>query len=375
MTEVIYLCNYCNYKTRIKCNYQKHLKSKKHTSNKEKSIRKNTKNLAQIELKKVSKIGNLAQFSTNLAQNDQNLAQFSTNLAQTPIPHKCPHCDKTFKNKYSIPRHIKKYCKKVKATTNIETNIETQINNNNLTNHIETQNVDNSKNINITQNVYNIDSKEALDLIQQNLNKINIDTICNVDYQGLILQCKAIIGNIHNFSIELKKNNPELRYFEKTNARDNMISIYKENRFEKMHFDKYNRNELLKIAKLLVKDCNKNRTYNDNLDFICDVLKDPDYYKSLSDEDKQGVDVIIARIKVCEMKSKLQHYNMTKKDKARRLEKSSTYEKATIDSDDDIIFDYDEPLDNDETLLTDDEEGTLFDIKMNKTTPEDDDLI
>lgn len=73
-----YYCKCCEYKTNIKSNYTKHMKTKKH--------------------KKIS----------------QNIAKISPDLAKFSQKNefKCKYCDKTFKHQSSLSKHIKYSCKK-----------------------------------------------------------------------------------------------------------------------------------------------------------------------------------------------------------------------------------------------------------------------
>ena len=157
----------------------------------------------------------------------------------------------------------------------------------------------------------NINSIEDIDKIKEVLSG-KINELCESDNLGLILQSSDIIKNIQNFSIEMKKENKELQYFSKKNGRDNLIDVYKDNKFQKMYFDQYNREDLLKIAKIMLDKCERQKCYDENLNFICEILSDYKHYKNLDEEDKQGIEIILKSIKECEKKSKLEHYNLIK---------------------------------------------------------------
>ena len=76
-----YYCKHCNYDAKIKGNYDRHLKTKKH------------KLLAEISPK---------------------LAEISPKLAEDTTRYECKYCDKNFKHHSSLCKHIKYTCKKNK---------------------------------------------------------------------------------------------------------------------------------------------------------------------------------------------------------------------------------------------------------------------
>lgn len=120
----MYICKECNYMTKIKCNFDKHLKTKKHMNNISNSATQNNqfKQTYTFEPK-------IAQFDTNLAQNCPISAQNSPklpNLAQSAqffseqeknynfieneTKFVCDYCDRGFKRVYHLKRH-QKICK------------------------------------------------------------------------------------------------------------------------------------------------------------------------------------------------------------------------------------------------------------------------
>ena len=84
-----------------------------------------------------------------------------------------------------------------------------------------------------------------------------------------------------------------------------------------MSFKKYNRDDIHKYAKIILKKCGKDKidpdkSYEEKLDLICDVLKDYDYFKNLAGE-YGTIDYIINAIDECEKQSKLECYNLGNK--------------------------------------------------------------
>ena len=258
-TEYKYNCKTCNYYTNNRSGYYQHTRTKKHM-----------------------------KCNSNVTpKSSQSNSKVTRNL-------QCLKCKYIFKYRQGLWNHKKRNnCKSV---------IPIVINNinNGTINNIE------------NKIIFNINSIEDVQKIKEELLKINFNNLCKSDKKGIVLKSSDVINNLQDFSIEMKKENPELQYFKKTNINDNILDIFKDNRFKKTFFDKYNRNDLLKISKVLLEICNKNKIYDETLNYICDILSEYEYYNNLNEEDKHGVDIVLKAIKECEKKSKLEHYNITK---------------------------------------------------------------
>ena len=87
-----FICNLCNFKTILSANYKQHLQTKKH-------IKLNGSNSPDVSPK-------LAEISPTLANVSPKLAEIS--------PIYCKYCDKQFKHRSSLSKHIKYSCKKNK---------------------------------------------------------------------------------------------------------------------------------------------------------------------------------------------------------------------------------------------------------------------
>jgi hypothetical protein len=91
-------CDYCNYTTNIKCNFNKHLKTKKHL----KIIQKYKENGTEDEK------------SINLPPKPSKTLQFThKSLQNPPIPSKfeCKYCHTQFSRKDNLNRHLNTRCK------------------------------------------------------------------------------------------------------------------------------------------------------------------------------------------------------------------------------------------------------------------------
>jgi len=96
-----FTCECCHYSTTIKSNYVKHLSSNKHIIQKYKQTA-----AFKCDVKKVS---------TELAEVSPKLAEVSPELAEaSPKGIFCKYCDKEYKHKSSLSKHIKYSCTKNK---------------------------------------------------------------------------------------------------------------------------------------------------------------------------------------------------------------------------------------------------------------------
>ena len=103
-----YKCIECNYNTRLKGDYTRHLLTQKHYKNMEAKT-SNSVNVSYCDSTKV------AQKSTKNIKTHKTVAQKSTNVAQTIADSlDCEYCTREFKTKANLRRHIKNYCQEKK---------------------------------------------------------------------------------------------------------------------------------------------------------------------------------------------------------------------------------------------------------------------
>jgi hypothetical protein len=114
---VIYECIVCNYNTRLKGDYMRHLSTKKHHKNME--IK--TSICEKIPYQDSTKV---AQMSTKNIKIHKKVAQMSTKVALISSDTiECEYCAREFKTKANLRRHIKNYCqekKKMDAESSIK---------------------------------------------------------------------------------------------------------------------------------------------------------------------------------------------------------------------------------------------------------------
>ena len=103
-----YNCIECNYNTRLKGDYTRHLLTKKHYKNMEAKTSK-CENSSYCDSTKV------AQKSTKNIKTHKTVAQMSTKVAQNSYDSlECEYCTREFKTKANLRRHIKNYCQEKK---------------------------------------------------------------------------------------------------------------------------------------------------------------------------------------------------------------------------------------------------------------------
>ena len=89
----IHVCDLCNYTTKYKSDFTKHLKTKKHRNKSEDSCK-------EIE-----------ELSPNIQNHPKNIQKHPKNIQKHPVKFNCDYCDETFTNFSNKRRHELHRCK------------------------------------------------------------------------------------------------------------------------------------------------------------------------------------------------------------------------------------------------------------------------
>ena len=227
-----YYCVACNYDAKVKGNYEKHLRTKKHQKSTESH---QLVTIDSIDCKDVS----------------ENVKTFQ-----------CKYCCKIFKHKQGMYRHIKYTCKKNEdedlkelarllneqllekniQIERIQKTMQKQIEK--LTNKLQIQNINNQ----IINNVQNIQNN-TINIKLLNYTDTDYSHLTHKDYISCIKECnhcvKTLIEKVH-----FNKDKPENMNIYISNIKGNYIMVYKDNewqieRCKNKIDDLYDNNELV----------------------------------------------------------------------------------------------------------------------------------
>jgi len=218
-----YECELCDYSTKIKTQFTRHLNTKKH---KKRYIE--TKTNETINKKKVY---SPAQTSSNCAGDQhkpaQNQHKTSTNILF------CEHCNQKFKTKDNKSRHIRKYCKILNPQKNSNEELLKDL-------------------LNVQQQQFNIERKELYQQLEKLLDKvgnttniqsnikntIHLNSYGNEDMSHITDQLKTELiripyGMIPKMieAVHFNDNKPENKNISLSNIRDNKIKIFSDNKW------------------------------------------------------------------------------------------------------------------------------------------------
>ena len=254
-----YYCECCNYETKIKTHFSKHLKTKKHNVN-FKSQPFTNQNITNSQNNKPFTNRNITNNKpfTNRPKNNKPFTNRNiTNIEKSYIPHeedekneikkyKCHHCPKVFTTKQAMYRHMKHRCKvsnennmhelvdllnqqiqiydnDILKMKNHNDNLQKQINT--LTKKLEIQTINNHHmNICFQQN-NNAYQNNQINIL--NHGESNYNFLTDTDYIKCIKQCnhcvKTLIEKVH-FNTE----HPENMNIYVSSMKTNYLMIYKD---------------------------------------------------------------------------------------------------------------------------------------------------
>ena len=177
-----FICDCCNYQTKVKANYNKHLLTEKHI--------------------KVSQ--KLAEVSPKVVEVSQKLAEISPEISNL---FKCKYCEQGYKHKSSLSKHIKYSCTKNKTEDLTELvrllNLQLEQQKNEFETKLQSQTKQIEKLMEKLEiNTYNTNSNNTIN-VTNNINLLNYrDTshLTDKDYEKWFLKL------IEKFCINPEKN-------------------------------------------------------------------------------------------------------------------------------------------------------------------------
>lgn len=254
-----YYCECCKYNARVKSSFDKHLKTKKHIESSKSHL-----------------------FVT---PKSPICHQFDTNSQQPSVPpFQCHYCNKNFKYRQGMYRHIKYTCKKNKdedlkelarllnekdhQIVTIQSSMQKQIDK--LTNKLQIQNVVHGD----MNNIYNI----------QLLNHSDTDYshLTPMDYVQCITKCNLCVQNLIE-RVHFNENKPENMNIYISNIKGSYAMIYKDDKWQIVNkkeqidklydfnevvletwYDEYKEQypEIIKSFQSYLKNCDESNTIN-----------------------------------------------------------------------------------------------------------------
>ena len=185
-----YTCEYCNFNTKKKYNYDKHILSNKHKLVESKSV--------------VSQ--KLVEISPKVVEVSQKLAENSSEISNL---FKCKYCDQGYKHKSSLSKHIKYSCTKNKTEDLTELvrllNLQLEQQKNEFETKLQSQTKQIEKLMEKLEiNTYNTNSNNTIN-VTNNINLLNYDQtdtshLTDREYEKYFLKL------IENFCINSEKN-------------------------------------------------------------------------------------------------------------------------------------------------------------------------
>ena len=247
----MYFCEFCNYSTIRKNDFEKHNKTDKHNE-----ILKNlivyggTENLQKKTIRSSTNEHKRAQMPKKVAQKEHksstNVLFCSQKLAQNDNDYRCEYCQKSHKTKANLRRHIKNYCK-IKKKMDLE--------------EIQNKKVEEEQQLKINEAIkkHESEKQQLFNQIEKLLEKVGTTNVTNnIDNSTTNQQNNIIINNFGEENLEMLTNNfmnnmiqypfsaipkmikkthfndkhPENKNIRMLNKKDNKLQIRKNNKWE-----------------------------------------------------------------------------------------------------------------------------------------------
>ena len=212
----MFTCKMCNYTTNVKCNYNKHLTTKKHLRN--------------VELNKVNVIIE-PQMSINEHKMSTNEHKYIKDVKSLYI---CQYCDRKFTTKPIMRRHQLHYCKGYQKDLYTEDNLRKELKEKKLLyEKIEKLleengrviNSNNTINNNLTNNIH-----QTNNIVINNYGDEDVSHITQNVLEKLMAKPADMINNLTKM-IHFNKNKPENMNMYIPSRKQKFIEVFKKNKW------------------------------------------------------------------------------------------------------------------------------------------------
>ena len=233
---VLYECHFCNLKTKLKTDYVRHLKSLKHKKN----IEKQNHNLENMKKE------------TILGPQKDHLWKKETILGPQK-DHFCPHCNKGFKHKTHLYRHLKSYCKVKKKEENILIQLEEcKKNMEDYKKELENNKKEKEKLYDYIDKLIEKTGDTNINIENQTNNQINLNNFGEEDTSHITDNFKMKMltlpyGMVQQMieKVHFSSKKPENKNIALTNKRDKMLKVFRRKKWKYQDRD-YVIDELIK---------------------------------------------------------------------------------------------------------------------------------
>ena len=230
-----YECILCNYSTKIKTHYKKHLQTEKHKLKSIKELSFKTIKMSQNEPKMSQSAKNMSQNEPKMSQNEPKMSQEKNLVFSPPVKKKefkCEHCGKEFTTKPNLRRHQLHRCKKLLNPQPIEQENERMKydlqEKKFLYEQIEKLLEENGKIINNTYNQNNI--HQTNNIVIKNYGDEDLSHLTQSVLDNLISSPADMIRNLTTM-IHFNKDKPENMNMYIPSRKQKHIKVYRNNKW------------------------------------------------------------------------------------------------------------------------------------------------
>jgi hypothetical protein len=245
-----YNCECCNYITKRKNDFKRHLNTKKHLTNEnnEKKYEVDNAKIYIMDTQKIHKDTHIGKKDTQKIHKDTQIGGKNTQkLKKNTILGKkekseiCDFCAKTFNTRKSMLRHIRLYCKEKKELDKMENENSKIIEKQNKFIEFQTKQINkllekNGKQINNTQNNTNSNNTINNTIHINNYGEENLEMLTDEFKERCITRpFYAIIDIIRK--IHFNDDYPENKNMRIVNKRDNKIQVLTDGKWQYRYKD------------------------------------------------------------------------------------------------------------------------------------------